>query len=65
MKTVVEVGWPLGLGLIMLGLVWYLVEDTIRTDSGRSTSSIGPGLVTLGLLCLMAMLFIPASYDPI
>jgi hypothetical protein len=69
-KTVVEVGWPVGLSLIMLGLIWWLVEDIVRENSARDfghrgTSAIGPWIATAGVLLLVVMLFIPASYEPI
>lgn len=65
MKVVVEVGWPLGLGLIMFGLIWWLVEDIVREGTGRHTSEVGPVIALLGAGVLVAMLFIPASYQPI
>jgi thiol:disulfide interchange protein len=66
-KTVVAVGWPVGLGLIMLGLAWWLVEDIVRERRGefQNTSPIGPCLAVAGALVLAVMLFIPASYEPI
>lgn len=65
MKTVMAWGWPIALILIGVGLIWCLVEDNARFGSGRGISPVGPGLAAAGVLLAGALLFVPASYEPI
>lgn len=65
MKTVVEWGWPIGLTLMIAGLVTSLVLDDIYFGRDKPVPPVGGSIAIGGALVLVVMLCIPASYQPL
>lgn len=65
MKEFIFWGWISGLGLIMAGLLTYLVLD-IRFDStGEEPSPAGCFITVAGVVVVIIMLCMPGSYEPL
>jgi hypothetical protein len=64
-KTVVDWGWPIGLGLILSGLLTHLVLDIRSDGTGKSPAPAGCFIAVVGALILFVMLCLPASYEPL
>lgn len=65
MSNVVDWGWPIGLGLLFIGLLTHLVLD-IRSDyTCKSPAPTGCFIAVVGAVILIVMLFLPASWEPL
>jgi hypothetical protein len=65
MKDLVFWAWLTGLGLIMAGLITHLVLDARADGTGEKPAPAGCFITIVGVLVVIVMLCVPASYQPL
>jgi hypothetical protein len=64
-KVVVDWGWPIGLLLVIGGLVTHIVLDIRSDGTYEEPAPAGCFITIVGVIVVIVMLCIPASYQPL